>query len=153
MTMQKAAHTTHMVVSSLLPNTSKWRFQQHFWAFLDSCHAGRYSKQIFQPPHKNCLLFQPPHQYTFYLILYGCLLQLRVSYLFICYTVISSIPKPKILLTVIGSLEYDFGIAFLPLKQNFSSVELQEKQLGVRKHDNSTPLYLKQVEQKRRRGI
>lgn len=54
---------------------------------------------------------------------------------------------------MIGSLECDFGIAFLPLTWNFSSVELQEKQLGVRKHDNSIPLYQKQVEKKRRRGI
>lgn len=52
MTVLKAAHTTHSGFF-LLPSASKWRFLQYFWAFLDSCHAGKYSKQIFQPPHKK----------------------------------------------------------------------------------------------------
>lgn len=87
--------------SPLLPNPSKRRFQQLFQALLASRQAGRFSKQIYQPPHQNCLLLQPPQQSTFYLILCCCLLQLRG---FFGFVIISSISKPEISLIVLKVL-------------------------------------------------
>lgn len=70
----------HPRVLSSCPIPAKETFQQLFQAPLASCQAGRFSKQIYQPPHQNCLLLQPPQQSTFYLILCCCLLQLRVGF-------------------------------------------------------------------------
>lgn len=114
MVMDKAAYTSYLG-SSRQPGTSKWRIQQLFWALLDLRQAGRFSKQICQPPHKTCLLLQPPQQSTFYLILFWCLVQLRIFFVvvmlsFLAYQNLKCLPLCwKVLYLILASHFFHFS--------------------------------------------